>query len=85
MLAAALAVTAAGLAAVMMTASPVRATPPDGVTTKILASGTTLGGFKIHVDGIKVASKDAASVTVAHLTFAPAAPPAGMSTRARCS
>jgi len=71
MLAAALAVTAAGLAAVMMTASPVRATPPDGVTTKILASGTTLGGFKIHVDGIKVESKNAASFTVAHLTFAP--------------
>ena len=36
-----------------------------------LGSGTTLDGFKIRVDGIKVASEDAASVTVAHLTFAP--------------
>jgi quercetin dioxygenase-like cupin family protein len=71
MLAAALAVTAAGLAAVMITASPVHATPPAGVTTKILASGTTLGGFKIHVDGIKVESENAASFTVAHLTCAP--------------
>jgi quercetin dioxygenase-like cupin family protein len=55
----------------MITAGPGQATPPAGVTTKILASGTTLAGFKIHVDGIKVESKDAASVTVAHMTFAP--------------
>ena len=59
------------LAAGFMTASPARATPPTGVTTQILGSGTTLGGFKIHVDGIKVESKSAASFTVAHLTFAP--------------
>jgi quercetin dioxygenase-like cupin family protein len=59
------------LAAGLMTAGPARATPPAGVTTEILGSGTTLGGFKIHVDGIKVESKNAASVTVAHLTFAP--------------
>jgi quercetin dioxygenase-like cupin family protein len=71
MLAATLAVTSLGLAAAMLTASPARATPPAGVTTQILGSGTTLGGFKIHVDGIKVESKDAASFTVAHLTFAP--------------
>jgi quercetin dioxygenase-like cupin family protein len=71
MLAAALAVTAVALAAGMLTASPVHATPPGGVTAKILGSGTTLAGFKIHVDGIKVESKDAASFTVAHLTFAP--------------
>jgi quercetin dioxygenase-like cupin family protein len=71
MLAAALAVTALGLAAGVLAASPARATPPVGLTTEILGSGTTLGGFKIHVDGIKVASTDAASFTVAHLTFAP--------------
>ncbi len=71
MLAAALAVTALGLAAGLLTASPARATPPAGIATAILGSGTTLGGFKIHVDGIKVASKDAVSFTVAHLTFAP--------------
>lgn len=71
MLAAALAVTAVGLAAGMLTASPARATPPTGVTTRILGSGTTLGGFKIHVDGIKVESKDAVGFTVARLTFAP--------------
>ena len=59
------------LAAGFITASPARATPPAGVTAQILGSGTTLGGFKIRVDGIKVASEDAASVTVAHLTFAP--------------
>ena len=59
------------LAAGLITASPARATPPAGVTTQILGSGTTLGGFKIHVDGIKVESKNAASFTVAHLTFAP--------------
>ena len=59
------------LAAGLMTAGPAGATPPAGVTTQILGSGTTLGGFKIHVDGIKVESKDAASFTVAHLTFAP--------------
>jgi len=82
MLTAALAVTAVGLAAGVLTASPAHATPPAGVTTEILGSGTTLAGFKIHVDGIKVESKDAASLTVAHLTFAPAAPPAGMPTQA---
>src|SRR5262249_26286088 len=59
------------LAAGFITASPARATPPAGVTTQILGSGTTLAGFKIQVDGIKVESKDAASFTVAHLTFAP--------------
>ena len=67
----AVAAPALALAAGLMTASPARATPPAGVTADILGSGTTLGGFKIHVDGIKVESKDAASVTVAHLTFAP--------------
>ena len=71
MLAAALAVTALGLAAGMLTASPARSTPPPGVTTKILGSGTTLAGFTIHVDGIKVESKATAGFTVAHLTFAP--------------
>jgi quercetin dioxygenase-like cupin family protein len=59
------------LAAGLMAAGPARATPPAGITTEILGSGTTLGGFKIHVDGIKVESKGAASFTVAHLTFAP--------------
>jgi quercetin dioxygenase-like cupin family protein len=59
------------LAAGFITTDPARATPPAGVTAQIVGSGTTLGGFKIHVDGIKVASKDAASFTVAHLTFAP--------------
>ena len=71
MLAAALAVTALGLAAGALTASPARATPPAGVTPEILGSGTTLAGFKIHVDGIKVASKHEVSFTVEHLTFAP--------------
>jgi quercetin dioxygenase-like cupin family protein len=71
MLAAALAVAAVGLAAGVMAASPAHATPPAGVTTQILGSGTTLGGFKIHVDGVKVESKNAAGFTVAHLTFAP--------------
>ena len=71
MLAAALAVTAVVLAAGMLTASPAHATPPGGVTAKILGSGTTLGGFKTHAGGIKVESKHAAGVTVAHLTFAP--------------
>ena len=71
MLAAALAVTALGLTAGVLTASPAHATPPAGVTTKILGSGTTLAGFTIHADGIKVESTDAAGVTVAHLTFAP--------------
>jgi hypothetical protein len=51
--------------------SPARATPPAGVDTEILGSGTTLGGFKTHAGGIKVESKHAAGVTVAHLTFAP--------------
>jgi quercetin dioxygenase-like cupin family protein len=73
MVAAALAVTALGLAAGVLAASPAHATPPAGVTTKILGSGTTLAGFTIHVDGINVASKDAAGFTVAHLTFAPGA------------
>ena len=71
MLTAALAVTAVGLAAGVLTASPAHATPPAGVTTEIQGSGTTHAGFKIHVDGIKVESTDAAGVTVAHLTFAP--------------
>ena len=71
MLAAALAVTALGLAAGVLTASPAHATPPAGVTTKILGSGTTRAGFTIHVAGIKVESKATAGVTVAHLTFAP--------------
>ena len=71
MLTAALAVTAVGLAAGMLSASPAHATPPTGVTTEILGDGTTLAGFMIRVDGIKVESKDAAGFTVAHLTFAP--------------
>ena len=71
MLAAALAVTALALAAGMLMARPAHATPAAGVTTKILGGGTTLAGFKIHVDGIKVESKNAASFTVARLTFAP--------------
>lgn len=70
-LAAALALTGLGLAAGVLTGSPARATPPAGVTREILGSGTTLAGFKIHVDGITVASKDAVSFTVEHLTFAP--------------
>jgi len=69
--AAALALTALGLAAGVLTGSPARATPPAGVTPEILGSGTTLAGFKIHVDGIKVVSKHAVSFTVEHLTFAP--------------
>src|SRR5215469_9254818 len=71
MLAAAVAVTALGLAAGVLTASPARATPPTGVMTEILGSGTTLAGFTIHADGIRVASTDAADFTVLHLTFAP--------------
>ena len=71
MLTAALAVTAVGLAAGVLTASPAHATPPAGVTTEILGSGTTLAGFTIHAGGIKVESKATAGVTVAHLTFAP--------------
>jgi quercetin dioxygenase-like cupin family protein len=70
-LAAALAVTAAGVAAGVLAAGPARATPPAGLTTDILGSGTTLAGFTIHAEGIKVESKTAADVTVAHLTFAP--------------
>ena len=69
--AAALALTALGLAAGVLTGSPARATPPAGVTPEILGSGTTLAGFKIHVDGIKVESKTAVGFTVEHLTFAP--------------
>jgi len=71
MLAAALAVTGLCLAAGILAAGPARAMPPAGVTTKILGSGTTRAGFTIHVDGIKVESKDAADFTVARLTFAP--------------
>jgi quercetin dioxygenase-like cupin family protein len=70
MLAAALAVTALGLAAGVLAACPARATPPAGITTEILGSGSTLAGFKIHADGIKVESKNTACFTVAHLTFA---------------
>ena len=70
-LAAALAVTALGLAAGTLAAGPALGTPPAGLTAEILGGGTTLGGFKIHVDGIKVASEDAVSFTVEHLTFAP--------------
>jgi len=71
MIAAALAVTALGLAAGMLTASHARATPPAGITPVMLGTGTTLTGFKIHVDGMKVSSQDAAGFTVEHLTFAP--------------
>jgi quercetin dioxygenase-like cupin family protein len=71
MLAAALAVTALGLAAGVLTAGPARATPPAGVTTEIQGSGATLAGFTIRAGGIRVESKDAAGFTVAHLTFAP--------------
>ena len=70
-LAAALAVTALGLAAGMLTASPAHAAPPAGVITKILGSGTTLAGFTIRAGGIKVESTDGAGLTVAHLTFSP--------------
>ena len=83
-LAAALAMTALGVAASVLAAGPARAVPPVGVITEILGSGTTLAGFAIYAAGIKVESKHAAGVTVAHLTFAPAAPPAGMPTQAPC-
>jgi hypothetical protein len=71
MLAAALAMTAVGLAAGVLTAGQAHAMPPSGVITRILGRGTTLAGFKIHVDGIKGESKDPVGFTVAHLTFAP--------------
>jgi len=70
-LAAALAMTALGVATSVLAAGPARAVPPIGVITEILGSGTTLAGFTIHAAGIKVESKHAAGVTVAHLTFAP--------------
>jgi quercetin dioxygenase-like cupin family protein len=70
-LAAALTVTALGLASSVLTASQARATPASGVKLEILGSGTTLDGFKIHVDGMKVSSTDPAGFTVAHLIFAP--------------
>lgn len=71
MLAAALTVTALGRAAGVLATSPARATPPTGVTTEVLSSGTTLAGFTIYAGGIKVASNGAVGFTVAHLTFAP--------------
>jgi quercetin dioxygenase-like cupin family protein len=71
MLAAALAMTALGLTAAALTAGPAHATPPKGIQPVVLGSGTTLTGFKLHVDGIKVSSTEAASFTVEHLTFAP--------------
>lgn len=71
MLAAALAMAALGLAAGVLTAIPARATPPAGVTTDILGSGTTLAGFTVHGAGITVESHNVAGVTVARLTFAP--------------
>ena len=71
MLAAAIAVIVLGLAAVAAIVGSARGTPPTGLTTEVLGRGTTLGGFKIHVDGIKVSSKDAVDFAAAHLTFAP--------------
>jgi quercetin dioxygenase-like cupin family protein len=71
MLSAVLAVAALGLAAGALAVSPARATPPAGITTKILGRGMTLAGFTIHAAGIKVESHNAAGVTVAHVTFAP--------------
>lgn len=71
MLIAGLAAVAIVLTASALAASPARATPPAGLTAEILGSGATLRGFKIHVDGMKVESKNAAGFTVAHLTFAP--------------
>jgi quercetin dioxygenase-like cupin family protein len=71
MLTAALAVTAVGLAAGVLTATHALATPPAGVHPEMLGSGTTLTGFKIHVDGMKVSSEDPAGFTVEHLTFDP--------------
>ena len=70
MLAAALAMTVLGVAAAVLTVGPARATPPSGVITEILGSGTTLAGFKITIDRIKATSEGAVSFTVAHLTFA---------------
>jgi quercetin dioxygenase-like cupin family protein len=70
-LAAALAMTALWVAAAVLAAGPARAVPPVGLITEILGSGTTLAGFTIHAAGIKIESKHAADVTVAHLTFAP--------------
>jgi len=66
-----LAAATVGLAAGALAIVPASATPPSGVHPAMLGSGTTLGGFKIHVDGIKVESKDAVSFTVEHLTFDP--------------
>lgn len=70
-MAAALAALALGLAAAAMIVSSARGTPTSGLHTESLGRGTTLIGFKIHVDGIKMESKDAVDFAVAHLTFAP--------------
>ena len=59
MLAAALAVTAVGLAAGVLTPCPAHATPPAGITTEILGSGTTLADFKIHIARITAESEEA--------------------------
>jgi len=69
-MAAALAALAFGLAAAAVIVNSARGTPPSGLSTEPLGRGTTLTGFKIHVDGVKVESKDAVDFAVAHLTFA---------------
>jgi hypothetical protein len=59
-------VTVVALAIITGSAS---ATAPSGTTTELVARATLTGGYKAHVDGIKVKIKGPVDVAVVHVTF----------------
>jgi quercetin dioxygenase-like cupin family protein len=61
-------VTVVALAIITGSAS---ATAPSGTTTELVARATLTGGYKAHVDGIKVKIKGPVDVAVVHVTFQP--------------
>jgi quercetin dioxygenase-like cupin family protein len=61
-------VTVVALAIITGSAS---ATAPSGTTTELVTRATLTGGYRAHVDGIKVKIKGPVDVAVVHVTFQP--------------
>jgi quercetin dioxygenase-like cupin family protein len=61
----------AAASALVIVSGSASATAPSGTTTDLVARATLTGGYKVHVDGIKVQIKGPVDVAVVHVTFQP--------------
>jgi quercetin dioxygenase-like cupin family protein len=61
----------ATVAALGIVTGSASATAPSGTTTELLTRATLTGGYKVHVDGIKIKIKGPVDVAVIHVTFQP--------------